>query len=133
MDGFLLEGQERSGLIFAFRRIVYYLKLFFKLFARRGMLTDADSDANTRQWTSFTMSLRESAPIPTAFDFTRFLASSLTFMTHLNEVSVYFDDKRLVKLRKVSGMPQELGIPKGLKNRSPSGIMSVDGIQSTRT
>ncbi|KAF9562769.1 hypothetical protein CPC08DRAFT_749290 [Agrocybe pediades] len=102
-----------------------------QLFARRGMLSDEDGDPDIRKWTSFTMSLREPAPIPIAFDFTRFLTSSLTFMTYLREVSVYFDDKRLVKLRKVSGIPQDLGIPKGLKNRSPSGTMLVDGIQST--
>lgn len=78
------------------------------------------------------MALREPAPIPIAFDFTRFLASSLTFMRHLSEVSVYFDDKRLVKLNKASGLPRDMGVPKGLSNRSPSGIMSVDGIQTTR-
>ena len=77
------------------------------------------------------MALREPAPIPVAFDFTRFLASSLTFMRHLREVSVYFDDKRLVRLHKTSGIPRDLGIPKGLNNRSPSGIMTVDNIQST--
>ena len=78
------------------------------------------------------MALREPAPIPVAFDFTRFLASSLTFMSHLCEVSVYFDDKRLVRLHKASGIPRDLGIPKGLNNRSPSGIMTIDSIQSTR-
>lgn len=78
------------------------------------------------------MALREPAPIPVAFDFTRFLASSLTFMSHLCEVSVYFDDKRLVRLRKASGIPRDLGIPKGLNNRSPSGIMTVNNMQSTR-
>jgi hypothetical protein len=77
------------------------------------------------------MALREPAPIPVAFDFTRFLASSLTFMRHLREVSVYFDDKRLVRLHKTSGMPRDLGIPKGLNSRSPSGIMTVHNIQST--
>ena len=78
------------------------------------------------------MPLREAAPIPLAFDFTRFLVSSLTFMVHLREVTVYFDDKRLVKLNKAAGLPSELGIPKGLRNRSPAGTMTVDTIQTTR-
>ncbi|KIM45164.1 hypothetical protein M413DRAFT_428973 [Hebeloma cylindrosporum] len=102
-----------------------------QLFARRGRLPESDADPQSKSWTSFTMALREPAPIPVAFDFTRFLASSLTFMSHLCEVSVYFDDKRLVRLYKSSGIPRDLGIPKGLNNRSPSGIMTVDNIQST--
>ncbi|PPQ89567.1 hypothetical protein CVT25_012239 [Psilocybe cyanescens] len=102
-----------------------------QLFARRGELPESDEDPASRESTSFTMALREPAPIPIAFDFTRFLASSLTFMGHLREVCVYFDDKRLVKLNKAPGMPQSLGIPKGLKSRSPSGIMTVENVQIT--
>lgn len=78
------------------------------------------------------MTLREAVPIPGPFDFTRFLASSITFMAHLSEVSVFFNDKRLTKLTKTSGIPRELGLPKGLKNSSRLGIMNVDGIKSTR-
>lgn len=103
-----------------------------QLFARRGHLPEDEGDAKSRAWTSFGMVLREPAPIPLAFDFTRFLASSLTFMRTLNEVSVFFDDKRLVKLNKASGLPRDLGVPKGLNCRSPTGIMTVDGIQCTR-
>lgn len=78
------------------------------------------------------MILREPAPIPVAFDFTRFLASSITFMTHLSEVVVYFDDKRLVKLTKSSGISRQLGIPTGLQNLSPLGFMIVNDVKSTR-
>ncbi|KAH9485292.1 hypothetical protein JR316_0002200 [Psilocybe cubensis] len=102
-----------------------------QLFARRGELPESELDPAAREWTSFTMTLREATPMPIAFDFTRFLASSLTFMGHLREVCVYYDDKRLVKLNKASGLPHSLGIPKGLKSQSPSGIMTVDDIQST--
>jgi Protein of unknown function (DUF3684) len=78
------------------------------------------------------MTLREPAPIPVAFDLTRFLASSITFMTYLSEVVVYFDDKRLVRLAKSSGIPKQIGIPTGLQNLSPLGIMIVEDIKSTR-
>jgi hypothetical protein len=78
------------------------------------------------------MALREAAPIPGAFDFTRFVASSITFMTHLSEVSIYFDDKRLAKLTKIPGAPRTLEIPKGLKRSSGSNIMNATGIKSTR-
>ena len=79
------------------------------------------------------MDLREPTPIPSAFDFTRFLVSSITFMAHLREVSVYFDDKRLVHLTKEAGTPKPLTIPRYLKTSSGLGFMSVEGLKSTRT
>ena len=78
------------------------------------------------------MDLREPAPIPAAFDFTRFLASSITFMVHLREVRVYFDDKRLVRLTKDSGIPKQLAIPPGLNSTSPMGFMNIQGLKSAR-
>ena len=78
------------------------------------------------------MTLREPGPIPPAFDFTRFLVSSITFMAHLSEVSVYFDDKRLVRLSKDSGPPREVPMIKGLKNTSPDSMMTVGSVQTIR-
>ncbi|KAJ6558581.1 hypothetical protein DFH09DRAFT_1037162 [Mycena vulgaris] len=101
-----------------------------QLFARRGPLPPKTSEDST-VWTSFEMPLRQPAPMPVPFDFTRFLASSITFMAYLSEVSVYFDDKRLVRLRKESGVPKVLGIPKGLQSRSRLGMMNVTGVNST--
>jgi hypothetical protein len=81
-------------------------------------------------WTVFQMTLREPGSIPPAFDFTRFLASSITFMTHLLEVSVYFDDKQLVKLSKGRGMLKEVPMLEGLKSTSPQGMMNVKSIET---
>ena len=78
------------------------------------------------------MDLREPTPIPAAFDFTRFLVSSITFMAHLREVSVYFDDKRLVHLTKDAGIPKQLTIPRGLRPTTTLGFMSIKGLKSTR-
>ncbi|KAJ7727670.1 hypothetical protein DFH07DRAFT_930749 [Mycena maculata] len=102
-----------------------------QLFARRGSLPPTTSEDSGRIWTSFEMPLRQPVPMPVAFDFTRFLASSITFMAYLSEVSVYFDNKRLVRVRKDSGVPKTLGIPKGLQNRSRLGMMQVTGVNST--
>lgn len=52
-------------------------------------------------------------------------------MAYLSEVNVYFDDKRLVRLRKESGVPKALGVPKGLQSRSRLGMMQVTGVNST--
>lgn len=78
------------------------------------------------------MELREPAPIPVAFDFTRFLSSSITFMTHLSQISVYFDDRCLVRLKKSSGIPKDIGIPQILNGVSPLRTMAVKNIKSTR-
>ena len=102
-----------------------------QLFARRGN-APASVDEVVDQWTTFQMTLREPGPIPPAFDFTRFLVSSITFMTHLSEVSVYFDDKRLVRLSKDSGMSTDVPMLKGLKATSPEGMMNVKSIQTMR-
>ncbi|KAI0781217.1 hypothetical protein BD413DRAFT_667167 [Trametes elegans] len=98
-----------------------------QLFARRGKLPDSDESL----WTTFEMELREPAPIPPPFDFTRFLASSITFMRHLLDVSVFLDDKRLSRLTKTPGAPRVVGIPKGLKPSSPLNTMTVNSIQTT--
>jgi len=99
-----------------------------KLFARRGNLPEQTDDP----WTAFEMDLREPAPILAAFDFSRFLVSSITFMAHLREVSVYFDDKRLAHLTKDAGIPKQLTFPPGLTPTSPMEFMHVKGLKSTR-
>jgi len=103
----------------------------FKLYARRGTVP-ASVDKVADPWTTFQMTLREPGPIPPAFDFTRFLVSSITFMTHLSEVSVFFDDKCLVKLSKACGVPKEVPMLKGLKATSHEGMMNVKSIQTMR-
>lgn len=101
-----------------------------QLLARRGKRS---STAAVDEWTTFEMALREAAPMPNAFDLTRFLASSITFMTHLSEVSVFLDDHRLARLTKYAGPPRELDVPLGLRRTSDLGLMHVQGIKAKRT
>lgn len=129
MDGFLLEGQKGSGTLTIYEIPKFLSNVFHKLFARRGKL---DDDSRS-PWTSFEMVLREPLPIPPAFDFTRFLASSITFMTHLEEISVYLDSWQLVKLNKSLGSSQLYAVPRGLSCTSPNKYMTVNGLKVTRT
>jgi hypothetical protein len=76
------------------------------------------------------MTLREPGHIPPILDLARFLVSSITFMTHLSEVSVYFDDKRLVRLSKDCNASKEVPVLNGLKGTSPQGMMNVKSIKS---
>lgn len=103
-----------------------------RLFARRGSLPES-SNPEERKSTSFEMALREPAPMPVAFDLTRFLASSITFMAHVREVSVLFDGLPLVRLSKDPGSPNVVIIPRGLRISSPSNMMFVKAISSRRT
>lgn len=102
-----------------------------QLFARRGTLPPS-LNSEERLWTSFEMPLREPVPIPIAFDLTRFLASSITFMVHMREVSVFLDGRRLARLTKDPGQPLVVALPRGLKTSSPSNTMHVTGIKQTR-
>lgn len=97
-----------------------------QLFARRGQLPE------TNPWTTFQMDLREPAPMPVAFDFIRFLSSSITFTVHLREVSVFLDGRKLAILSKDPGNHNTITIPRGLKITSPLRTMIVSSLTSTR-
>ena len=128
MDELLLEGRERSGQPFLYTVFEHQAnRVLSQLYVRRGTAGDAD-DA----WTTFQMTLREPGPMPPAFNFTRFLVSSIAFMTHLSEVSVYFDDRRLVKLSKNRGISKEVPMLEEFKSVSPKGTMIVESIETTR-
>jgi len=102
-----------------------------QLFARRGDLPAAEENDTYRQWTTFQMALREAAPMPTAFDFIRFLTSSITFMAHLQNVTVWFDGHQIAKLVKDIGVPKDLPIPTGLKRTSDLSMMTMIGVKTT--
>lgn len=98
-----------------------------QLFARRGKLPEGRHS----RWTTFSMPLREPGPPPIPFDFIRFLASSITFMTHLSEVSVFLDGRRLARLKKDRGMPRSISLRKGLKSETAKGTMRITGVNVT--
>ncbi|GJE97590.1 hypothetical protein PsYK624_138110 [Phanerochaete sordida] len=95
-----------------------------QLFARRGKLPEGEHS----RWTTFSMPLREPGPPPIPFDFIRFLASSITFMARLSEVSVFFDGRRLARLKKDRGIPKSIGLRKGLKAETAKSTMKVTGV-----
>lgn len=97
-----------------------------QLYARRGTLPEPS------EWTTFEMALREPAPMPIAFDLARFLASSITFMAHVREISIHFDGRTLARLVKDPGSAATVAIPRGLKTASPFSTMHVKTISSTR-
>ncbi|KAK7035286.1 hypothetical protein VNI00_012053 [Paramarasmius palmivorus] len=100
-----------------------------QLLARRGKTDPSASDFKTE----IRMPLREEAPIPVAFDLTRFLASSITFMATLSNVDVFFDNKCLAKLSKSTGVPRPIEIPPYIQVHSNSDkcSMRIVGLKDT--
>jgi Protein of unknown function (DUF3684) len=53
-------------------------------------------------------------------------------MAHLSEVSFFFDDERLARLTKDTGIAKQISLPKGLKTLSTQDLMRVREIKATR-
>ncbi|KAG8901739.1 RNA helicase required for poly(A+) mRNA export, partial [Tulasnella sp. 408] len=108
-----------------------------QLFARRGTLPPVEpSAANEKQWTTFAMPLREASPFPgRPVDIARFLATSLTFMRNLCDVSMFFNEHRLVRIKKNAGHPKPLTLPSSSAHLDPrtriAGTMTVKEVQSS--
>ncbi|KAG8933600.1 hypothetical protein FRC02_011522 [Tulasnella sp. 418] len=104
-----------------------------QLYTRRGDLSSPPSiGPSGAPWTSFDMPLREASPLPgLPADIARFLATSLTFMTNLRDVSMFFDDHRLARIQKDVGVSKSLIMPSNLKTKSPQGIMEVKAVDSS--
>ncbi|KDQ08125.1 hypothetical protein BOTBODRAFT_48402 [Botryobasidium botryosum FD-172 SS1] len=84
-----------------------------------------------KYWTKIKMALRKPDALPShPAVIARFLSTSLTFMTHLRDVSVYFDGHCLARITKEIEDEMELGLPTGLQSVSPGGVMAITGIKS---
>ncbi|KAI6101844.1 hypothetical protein F5141DRAFT_272169 [Pisolithus sp. B1] len=92
-------------------------------------LRDLPQTATTDLWTTFKMPLREAAPMPPVSEFMQFLASSITFMVQLKDVTVFFDDCRVGQISKSLGQPQVTPIPIELERSSPEKNMIVKSVQ----
>lgn len=103
----------------------------FKLYVRRGKLPDiSPQDA---MWTTFEMDLREPSPMLTKpLDLAKFVATSITFMTHIRQISVFVDQHRLFSVTKASGLSESLRWPGKLKNESPLRYMRMASVSSQR-
>ena len=65
--------------------------------------------------------------MPSVFDLAQFLASSITFMKHLSEINVYFNDRNLAMVKKTTEKPNSV-ISKGYIPHSPQKMMEVTSI-----
>ncbi|KAG8924329.1 hypothetical protein FRC02_010499 [Tulasnella sp. 418] len=105
-----------------------------QLFTKRGDLTSPPEYAPSGSpWTSFEMPLRQPSSLPgPPMDIARFLATSLTFMTNLRDVSVFIDNNRLIRIQKDIGQINPLSVPIDLIPKSTLGFMEVKTVHSQK-
>jgi len=107
-----------------------------QLLARSGDLPPDHVSANSERstsgnpWTSFTMALREPAPIEAPLDFARFLVTSITFMRTIKRIDMIVDDTKVLEVRKdITG---KSGVTRpGLNNTSTAAMMKVNAVNAT--
>ncbi|KAI9718917.1 MAG: hypothetical protein M1812_003801 [Candelaria pacifica] len=98
------------------------------LFTRRLQL----SEVHTRPETSFVLDYREkNTPVPGLLSLCQFLASSLTFVG-LEEIQLWLDDSRLLKLTKKGASSDIVSLPKDVETKTTEGMMRVTGVERQR-
>ena len=83
-------------------------------------------------WTIIEIPLREPSPMPVAIDFLRFLATSITFMAHLENVEVVLDGRCIGRINKSLACTEVIDFPIALEPSGPSEMMVVDRFQCYR-
>jgi hypothetical protein len=106
-----------------------------QLLARSGDLPpsstpEAERSTSGNPWTTFTMALREPAPIEAPLDFARFLVTSITFMRTIKRIDMIVDDTKVLEVRK--DIKGQSGVSRaGLNTTSSVGMMKVVGVDAT--
>jgi hypothetical protein len=107
-----------------------------QLLARSGDLPPGQTASQTEKsttghpWTTFTMALREPAPLEAPLDFARFLVTSLTFMRAIKHIDMIVDDTKVLSVRK--DIKGQSGVSRpGLNATSSMGMMKIQGVDAT--
>ena len=102
------------------------------LFTRRAHAPAQAASSTGVPWTTFLMALREPTPFPESpLALCQFLATSLTFTSHVRSVGLYLDDQLLCHLDKHVGAPEPLVPSRHLRATSPEKIMAVQELHTS--
>lgn len=102
------------------------------LFTRRATSPSKDLSPSGVSWTTFHMALREQAPFPDSLlELCRFLATSLTFTANVKNLSLFFDDQPLCRLKKTLETPKNMPLLSHLNATTPKKMMRVQSMEST--
>ncbi|KAG8216243.1 hypothetical protein J3R82DRAFT_8284 [Butyriboletus roseoflavus] len=97
----------------------------------RNQLCKWPADCPMDSWTSIELELRKPEPLPMLADLTRFLVSSVAFLTHIDTFSVNLDSQRVLRVEKQVESSAEIPIPEHLKPTTPQEALTVESIQRT--
>ncbi|KAG8216244.1 hypothetical protein J3R82DRAFT_8285 [Butyriboletus roseoflavus] len=96
-----------------------------------GKLCKFPADCPMDSWTSIELELRKPEPLPMLTDLTRFLVSSVAFLTHIDTFVVHLDSERVLHVEKQAESPVGIPIPEHLKPTTPQEALTVESIQRT--
>ncbi|ORZ36386.1 hypothetical protein BCR44DRAFT_55445 [Catenaria anguillulae PL171] len=107
-----------------------------QLFAKRAELppTEQPTEVEERKWTVFDMQLREPMLIPRVNDFSKFLATCLSFTETLTHIDMYLnlgptgESKHVISLAKTLSPDLPLSLPPNTRRSSPQSLFTLDHI-----
>ena len=100
-----------------------------QLYSRETKLA---SEGESPQGATIKIPLHEPGTVPEKIDFMRFLATSITFMAHLETVEVFLDGDCFGCINKTTGRTEAIDSPISLPHASPSGMMTVRRLRRHR-
>lgn len=96
-----------------------------QLFVKKEQL-NCDRD----KWTVIEMELKQESTIPRIFELTRFLVTSVTFLAHIQRVTILLDDTELACLTKTRNKAsQSIAISEHMVRTSRNGTMTIDSVE----
>jgi len=85
---------------------------------------------NCDRSTVIEMELKQESPIPPTFELTRFLVTSMTFLAHIECVTISRDGAELSRMIKSWNQPkQSIPIPEHMDRISQNGTMSINSVE----
>lgn len=98
----------------------------------KNQLRKRFADCSRDLWTSVELELQTSEPLPVLADLTRFLVSSVTFLTNIHTISIDLDCQRLLHIcKEPCKLPVKVPIPIHLMPTTLSETLTVESIERT--
>ncbi|KAJ8581652.1 hypothetical protein M405DRAFT_938167 [Rhizopogon salebrosus TDB-379] len=100
------------------------------IFFDGDQLYTLDDPRPNSEWTSIEMDLKKDmrGPVPKPFDLARFLATTMTFMSNVKTISVFFDGLAFLKLTKSRDLPDDIALPGDMRLTSMGDAMQINTV-----
>ncbi|GBC47094.2 hypothetical protein GLOIN_2v1761431 [Rhizophagus irregularis DAOM 181602=DAOM 197198] len=95
-----------------------------QIFTKQGPIDDGDD----KGWTTFLMDTREPLVIPNIEELSKFLVNSLGFTDNLKEISMYIDNKLVIKLSKKMQDPESIDITSRFNTFSSKNMFNLTSV-----